>query len=434
MTDWIKEKYKPLLEDLSYREIVHTAVDAIITIDEKARILTVNPAVLSMFQYEEKELIGNNVKLIMPNPHREQHDQYINNYLNSGKKKIIGLGREVHGMRKDGSLFPCRLSVSQVVLDNGGRIFTGIIHDTTEVKHAKSELKALNQELEQRVNQRTQELENAVNQLLGMNKELEKEINHRIRIETKLKEREEQLEALLDNEKELNSLKSRFVSMASHEFKTPLSTVMSSASIIGKYQTTDDQSKRQKHVVRIKESVAHLNNILNDFLSLTRVEEGKIPLKLSQVNIKDETMTVIEELSGQCSMNQKLIFENQFNFDKVLMDRAIYRNILYNLVSNAIKYSQEDVKISIGQADSKIELIISDNGIGIPEADKKYLFTRFFRASNALNTKGTGLGLHIIQTYVEILKGSIHFESKENEGSSFFLYLPIVHDANFYNV
>ena len=392
--------------------IIDTAIDGIITIDDKGLIETINRAAANLFGYHQDEVIGNNVKMLMPSPYRSEHDMYINTYLKTKKPKIIGIGREVEGLTKSGKRFPFRLAVSEVIL-NDRIMFAGIVHDLTNIKHAEEELRLSNVRLEEKVEQRTNDIEKVVNKLLLANKKLESSQN--------------ELQKALEKEKELSELKSRFVSMASHEFRTPLSTVMSSASLISKYTKEDENNNRLKHVDRIKSAVDNLTGILNDFLSLSKLEENKVTVDKVQIDFEKLFLTVADEVKGILKEDQKI--EHHFNADEVLIqtDERILKNILFNLLSNAIKYSPKDSTISckaiFEHKALKIEII--DEGIGIPENEQKHLFDRFFRASNVENIQGTGLGLNIVKRYVNLLNGDITFESKEGKGTIFHVTVPI---------
>ena len=405
---------KSELKDLALRlkAIIDTAIDGIITIDERGKMEMINRAAASHFGYTEDELVGKNVSTLMPEPDRSRHDGYIENYRDTRKPRIIGIGREVVGRRKDGSTFPFRLAVSEVIL-NDRVIFTGIVHDLSDVKQAQIKLKTLNEELEDLVEKRTTELESVVNKLLQTNRLLE--------------EKEESLHQALSKERELSQLKSRFVSMASHEFRTPLATIMSSASLISKYTETDQNDKRAKHIERIKSSVANLTGILNDFLSLSKIEEGKVQVNLEHIDVFELCSEIEQALKGLLKPGQTIKHNSEPGLS-IHSDERIIKNIIFNLVSNAIKYSPEnsviECKIVIQDQVCMIEII--DQGIGIPETEQKFLFERFFRASNVENIQGTGLGLNIVKRYVSLLKGTIDFASIEGEGTSFKVYLPEV--------
>ncbi|MEL6845068.1 MAG: PAS domain S-box protein, partial [Bacteroidota bacterium] len=180
--------------------IIETAVDGIITISTEGIIETINPAAARLFGYTPEEVIGRNINILMPAPYHEQHDRYIQNYRSTGERKIIGIGREVKGRKKNGSTFPFYLSVSEVKL-NGRKIFTGIIHDLTQQKAAEAALKNHTDQLEKRVDARTKALNSAI-------KGLENEIKERTIVEQKLRETQEEIKAALAKEKELNELKS----------------------------------------------------------------------------------------------------------------------------------------------------------------------------------------------------------------------------------
>lgn len=533
--------------------IIQTATDGIISIDEHGIMEMVNPAAALLFGYAPAEMLGQNISMLMPKPHAHQHDGYIHHYLQTGQARIIGIGREVPAMRKDGTTFPIRLSISEVKLENR-RIFTGIVHDLSQQKAAEAALRRekeraqqyldiantiivvldqdgkvellnekgcqmleleegeavgqdwmelavpvasrsevavvfkalikgrnidyyenelisrsgkrhlvawhntvlsdergqvrgtlssgidisaqraaedriirLNADLEKRVEARTEELAQVVNQLLGINKQLKHEIAEREAAEAALRTNEEQLKAALEKEKELNELKSRFVSMASHEFRTPLSTILSSADLVEAYTQEAHQEKRLRHTRRIKASVANLTSILNDFLSLSRLEEGKLSTNFSTFQLEEIWKEVSEGVQGMLKKEQQLRVTGLEKLPELYTDRRMLQNILYNLLSNAIKYSAAGQPIDCRlQAEAgRLHIEIQDYGIGIPESEQQHLFTRFFRAHNVENIQGTGLGLNIVKGYVELMGGSIRFESKMGQGATFFVELPI---------
>ena len=408
------------------KAIFDAAVDGIIVINDRGIIEEMNDAACHLFKYDQSELIGRTISSLMPMEHGRQHDKYIQNYLAGYQPKIIGIGREVNGKKKDGEEFPFWLSVSEVKLEER-TIFTGFVHDLTEIKLAEKRLKSLNEELEKKVIERTYELENVVNQLLSLNKKLEAEISNKIKVQERLKEREMALEESLAKERELGELKSRFVSMASHEFRTPLSTILSSVSLIGKYTLAEQQMQRDKHIGKIKNSVTHLTGILNDFLSMNKLEEGKIKPHPEEFHGPDFFQDIIEELRAIAKPNQEVVLTTHFQNPCIETDHKILKNIVINLISNAIKYSEDGKKINceVTAKGDLLHIVVADNGMGIPEEDQKYLFDRFFRASNAINIEGTGLGLNIVKKYIEMLDGDISFQSKLYQGTTFSVRLPI---------
>jgi len=240
---------------------------------------------------------------------------------------------------------------------------------------------------------------------------------------TSQKNASQKLKASLLKEKEINEMKSNFVSMASHEFRTPLSTIMSSVSLINTYINKGKLEGTEKHIKRIKNSVNGLTSILNDFLSTDKLESRKVNPNLTTFNYSTFKTNITEELQALCKQGQTIISSINIENMEINSDQDIIKNILYNLVSNAIKYSEEGQEIIINSAIYENELVLEvlDFGIGIPQDEQKHLFNRFFRAKNTVNIKGTGLGLNIVQSYLDLLKGNITFDSKENIGTRFIV-------------
>ena len=407
------------------QSIIDTAIDGIIQISARGIIEDINQSALNLFEYKKIELLGQNVSTLMPSPDREQHDQYIRNYTETRVPKIIGIGREVHGKTKSGKIFPFRLAVSEVIL-NDRVIYTGIVHDLSAIHAAELAQKKLTDELEQRVIERTNELEKVVNKLLESNKLLKTEIHERKKVEDQLIDKEHLLKDALKKEIELNELKSRFLSMASHEFRTPLSTILSSASLISRYQEKDQEHKRVRHIERIKSAVTNLTGILNDFLSLGKLEEGKIRHTPAVLDFTTLVQEIKEDVEGLLQSGQQINTEVIGDVFPVVSDARIIKNILFNLLSNAIKYSinGESVLCRLNYSEQQVVIEIVDQGIGISVADQKHLFDRFFRASNVDTIQGTGLGLNIVLKYLELVQGSISFVSELDVGSTFTITIP----------
>lgn len=234
-----------------------------------------------------------------------------------------------------------------------------------------------------------------------------------------------QIEEALAKEKELNELKSRFVSMASHEFRTPLTTINSSAGLILRYEDEDGQERRAKHVSRIRNSVDKLTGLLNDILSLSKLEEGVVEIKQSEFSIKDLLEEIIEQMDIYAEGRVQLKSNFQGNA-LITSDKAIIRNILLNLISNAIKYSKDDGVVVINMScDDYLICQVTDNGCGIPLDEQARLFERFYRASNVTNIEGTGLGLNIVKRYSDLLDGDISFLSDPGTKTTFTLKIPI---------
>lgn len=239
------------------------------------------------------------------------------------------------------------------------------------------------------------------------------------------KEQELMLKDALIKERELGNMKSRFVSMASHEFRTPLSAIQTSTDIIGMHIRKNDTANCEKHILRIGTSVKHLTDILNDFLSLDKLENGEIKITKIKINVKKLIAEMIREIELLLKKGQAIEYIFDGNTESKI-DPKILRSILLNLLSNASKYSAEGSKIELKVlvTVNQIKITVKDYGIGIPTEEQEKIFTRLFRAKNAEMVEGTGLGLNILKKYVELLSGNISFTSKENAGSTFEVKIP----------
>lgn len=384
--------------------VVQNAIDGIISIDEMGIIESINPSACKLFGYLPEEALGRNVSMLMPPPDSLQHDHYLQRYKTTHQRRIIGIGREVNGLRRDGSKFPLLLGVSEVVTSEK-TFYVGFIHDLTHQKQVEERLKDYAVHLEELVEIRTESL------------------NHTI---TELEQAKEQISESLENEKELNKLKSRFLSMASHEFRTPLSTVQLSASLIEKYAEPFGIHEIGKHVGKIKSAVAGLTIILNDFLQLERLESGKVQAAFTTFDLSELASEITEEMQFLIKDGQKINFRHTGE-KMVSLDKNLLKNSIVNLITNAVKYSGENASIDFRTeiAPDVCRITVKDNGIGIPDDDQKYLFEPFFRAHNTGSIPGTGLGLNIVARHVSLMNGRIDFESKNAEGTLFTLSFPL---------
>lgn len=244
---------------------------------------------------------------------------------------------------------------------------------------------------------------------------------------SKQKEVEFSIQNALKQEQELNELKSRFISLASHEFRTPLSAILTSAILIGKRNGPDEQEKREKYLTQIERNVQNLTIILNDFLSLGKLDEGKVTAIKERFDLIAFVKRLIKENNINLKKKQSLNFNSPLEEISVNMDAKLLNHVLNNLLSNASKYSSETslIDFTIEKKNENVILQIRDDGIGIPVDDQKYLFERFFRTKNATNIEGTGLGLNIVKQYTTLMGGTVTFQSIENEGTTFWVELPM---------
>ena len=397
--------------------LFENATEGIILTDRSAKIVLVNPAAEKMFGYSSNELIGQTIETLIPQRLHAKHVDLRDGFYHKPSNRSMGTGRDLFARRKDDSEFPVEVSLSHYQQKNETFVIAFVVDITTR------------KEIEKNVLKQKLELEKISNDIRKLNADLEGKVEERTLILKealqKLEESQIELNESLDKEKLLNEIKSRFVSMASHEFRTPLSTILSSATLVSKYPSTEEFDKREKHIRRIRDSVNHMNELLEDFLSLGKLEEGKVGITISTFNVNEFNDEIVEEMHTQLKAGQEIIVEftgeNGFTTDKRML-----KNILLNLLSNAIKFSGEGKKIFLTTENMRdqLNIIVNDEGVGIPEEDQPHLFGTFYRAKNASNIQGTGLGLAIIKRYANLLGGSVEIKSRLNEGTMANVRLP----------
>jgi len=370
-----------------YEALFNNAAIGIITVNVAGAIVLINEFALKQFGYERDEVMGKKIEILIPSRYKNKHEKHRNDFSqNNPHSRPMGTGMDLFAVRKDGHEFPVEVSLS-TYKNNEGQFAIAFVSDISIRKESENALVQLNAELERKVAERTQSLSEA-----------------------------------LEKEKELNELKSRFVSMASHEFRTPLSTILSSAYLLTRYQQTEEQPKRDRHIQRIVSSVNMLNDILNDFLSVGKIEEGKIQVRMSDIDVRETVSAIINELVTIIKPGQQINYNHKGNANFVL-DPGLLKHIVMNLVSNAIKFSPEQAHIDVATtvAGGQLMLEVQDAGLGISPEDQQHLFERFFRGSNVTNIQGTGLGLHIVSKYTELMNGEISCVSELNKGTKFIL-------------
>jgi PAS domain S-box-containing protein len=409
----------------SFQVIFQTSNEGIIVVDSKGVIQLANPTSERMFGYEAGGLKGISIDQLVPTNIRDGHAKMREGYHANPSPRTMGTGRDLKGRKKDGKELPIEVSLSHTVIDGRLQVVAFIIDISKRIKiqeklkRSEAQLITYATELESRVKRRTEDLDATIKKLEFTNNRLQSEIEER-------EKAEKAAVKALGRERELNELKSRFVSTASHEFRTPLSSILSSASLIDKYISMDVPVKAQKHIRKIKSSVKNLTDILNDFLSLGKLEEGKVELDVVTVNLYYFIPEVISEIEGILKKGQSIELDLPNETTVIRTDEKLLKNILFNLLSNASKYSPEEsiIRVITRLKDKFLHLSIVDQGIGIPADEQHHLFDRFFRAKNATNIQGTGLGLNIVRKYVELLDGEITFESELSKGTAFHIRIP----------
>jgi PAS domain S-box-containing protein len=393
------------------------ATEGIILTDHKGCIMLMNPAAEKMFGYKSNELAGLPIEKLIPDRFKTKHVTQRTAFCEKPSNRAMGQGRELYGKRKDGTELPVEVSLSHYY--NDGELF--VIAFLVDITHRK--------EIEKNLLNKQRELEKVTNDIRKLNTELELRVDERTHILKealqKLEQSQHELNEALDKERQLNEIKSRFVSMASHEFRTPLSAVLSSASLLSKYTKTEEQDKRDRHITRIKESVKHLNDILEDFLSLGRLDEGRVAADPSEFNMREMIDETLADLKLLLKPGQT--FKTIFTANEILCaDKKLLKNILINLLSNAIKFSGENspIELEASMQNGQAVITITDHGIGISPEDQQHLFSSFFRGTNATNIQGTGLGLHIVKRYIDLMNGTVHLQSEPGKGTSVTITFP----------
>ncbi|GAB4091513.1 PAS domain-containing sensor histidine kinase [Flaviaesturariibacter terrae] len=414
---------KGLIRDMQFDKshmtsLFENATEGIFLTNRQGEIILMNPAAERIFGYDRGELVGKPVETLLPKKYRAGHVQLRDGFHEQPSNRRMGSGRDLNGQRRDGSTFPVEVSLSAYKQGNEQYVIAFIV----DITHRK--------EIETSMLLQQQQLEQVSNDMRRLNAELEGKVEERTVILKEALQRLEQSQAelseALDKERQLNEIKSRFVSMASHEFRTPLSAVLSSASLLAKYTTTEQQPNRDKHINRIRDSVKHLNDLLEDFLSLGKLDEGKVGAQPVHFNIREAVVDILDDVRGLVRPGQEIHFEHD-GPEEVFNDKKLLRNILVNLVSNALKFSEENGHVWIRSHVRGDEALVSveDRGIGISEEDQQHLFSSFFRGKNATNIQGTGLGLHIVKRYADLMGGTIKLQSRLGEGTTLTLRVPV---------
>lgn len=359
-------------DDARYRILAETASDSIISVDQTSTILFANRSTEKIFGYSVEELLGNDLTILMPEYLRNLHNAGMAKHVETGEKHISWEAVELPGLHKNGKEISLEVSFGKFV-ENGNHIFTGIIRDITERKHA-----------------------------------------------------EEQVRRAFEKEKELSEMKTMFITTASHEFRTPISAIVSSAEILEHYGYKITDEKKALHLQRIQDSAKNIVNLLEDILLFNKAEAGKLPFNPAEVSITALCENIVDNVRLEFSSTHHISFKNNASNLTALADKKLLCSVLENLLFNAIKFSpvNGDVRLELFQNNDKITFIVSDNGIGIPPEDIEQIFEPFSRGKNADNIQGSGLGLSIVRRSVELHDGSVEIASTVGEGTTITVAIP----------
>ncbi|MHB1186989.1 sensor histidine kinase [Thiobacillus sp.] len=347
--------------------IVETAVDAIITIDERGTIDSFNPAAERLFGYARDEVLGKNISHLMPAPYREAHDGYLEHYLATGEKRIIGLGREVVAQRKDGTTFPIELSVSEMQVGNR-RMFTGLVHDITQRKQAEERQALLIRELE------------------SANEELK-----------------------------------NFAYVVSHDLKAPLRAIGSLADWISTDQSAKLDDDGKEHLRLLIQRTRRMDSLIDGILQYSRV--GRVREAVVEADVNE----IVKEALAMLAPPQHIHVEVAPDLPTVRAERTRILQVFQNLLSNAIKYLDKPeglIRVDCVGHDQEWEFSVSDNGPGIETRHFKRIFQLFQTLAPKDRVESTGVGLSLVKKIVEMYGGRVWIESQPGAGSTFFFTLP----------
>ena len=402
-----------------YKICFDSLIEGLCIANDAGEIVMNNSACEEIFGYEPGELTGKSIDILIPEPHRNVHHYHFESYFLHPRKFKKGKGREFLGRHKNGEILDLEIGLN--FFEYGGKRYAkALISEISTRKKKVSEIKESNRRLESEVDRRTQLLTQAVSDLEKANFLLKEEVEERIRAE-------ENAKRAFEKEKELSQMQAKFLSMVSHEFKTPLSGILTSASLVEKYNEKSPNERISNHVATIKNLVLQLNDILDDFLFLENSESGRYQFSSSSFMICDLIRKIVSDAAALMKPGQKFDIIACKKPVPVVQDRKVVDIILRNIIYNSIKYSPANSTIHIKvRINDGVHIEIRDEGIGIPEEAKEHIFDRFYRAKNVLHIQGTGIGLNIVRRHLRSMNGSIEVRSQENEGTTVCLSLPVL--------
>ncbi len=382
MNEKVKERAIAEASDRQSATIMENMVDAVITIDDNGKVLAFNSASERLFSYTRDEVVGRNVSKLMPEPYKSEHDDYVSNYLQTGNKKIIGMGREVVGLRKNGSTFPMELAVSEMWMpDSKGQ------------------------------NRKT---------FVGSCKNIEER-----------KQNEEKIVKAREEAEKANRAKSEFLARMSHELRTPLNAILGFSQLeMMRFQSRGDEEAeiQSRNIKMIYDSGNHLLELVNEVLDLSRIESGIMSFSkeaIDVVSLLSEVYSQTVPLGAGNSVSVELEIPRDIEKVFVYADRTRLKQVVLNLVSNGIKYNREKgetVTSLLITSDGRVRMSVKDQGRGIAANQIHKLFKPFERlGAEGTEVEGTGIGLSIAKQLTEDMGGVLGYQTVENEGSLFYV-------------
>jgi len=474
--------------EAQHRKMIDSSLDAAVSMDQDGMIIEWNRSAERMFGWSSLDVIGRRLSdIIIPAAMRERHEAGLKRYLAQGTGSVVNNRVEVSALHRDGHEFPVELSVWPMHI--GERVF--FRENERRVKQSEERYRVVienvaegilvvqaglivfvNPRTERLVGKTLEELRqqhfasliypedrelvidrytrrvrgekieshysfrifNAVGEVIWV--ELSAEMIEwegkpaTVSFITDITERhrlEESLRQNLERERELNSLKSRFVSMTSHEFRTPLTAILSSMELIKHYSHKLSESERDEVIASVEGAVQHMTRMLDDVLLIGKAEAGRLEFKPAPVRLADFCARAVESTRA-IAHQREIVFEAHEADVSVMLDKRLMQQVLENLLSNAIKYSPDGgrIRLAVGARDEILEIVVEDAGIGLPAQDVPHLFESFYRASNVGSISGTGLGLAIVKSAVELHSGTIAVDSEVGRGTKITVTLPRV--------
>ena len=365
--------YSRSLEDREQRlrALVATAVDGVMIIDSGGRVQEYNPACERLFGYRADEVVGRNVKMLMPDPHRQEHDQYLLRYRTTGVKRVIGVGREVEGQRKDGTTFPMELSVGEA-RPGGEQVFVGIIRDISARKSAEQSLRVAKEQAES-----------------------------------------------------ASQAKSLFLANMSHEIRTPMNAVLGYTQLIETDSELPEKYRRPMKAIRVAGN--HLISLIDDILDISKIEAGAMELNLRDFDLGDLMEEISELFAMRCEQKGLLwTTEARIGERAVRGDDRKLRQVLINLLGNAVKFTDRGhIRLKAEQRDRRYAFDVEDTGPGMSGEARERIFEPFQQAEEGSDKGGTGLGLAITKRQIELMGGTLTLDSRPGEGSCFSFTLEL---------
>ncbi len=357
-----------------FRDLLESAPDAMVIVNQAGKIVLVNAQAQTLFGYSDDEMVGESIELLMPHRYQRGHLHSRDDYFEHPHVRPLDSGLQLYGLHKNGREFPVEISLSPLRTEIG-LLVSSTIRDITKRIHTETELRKA-----------------------------------------------------LEKERQLNELKTHFVTMVSHEFRTPLSGIHASAELIQHYSDRMTKERADQHLAQIQEGVQQLTFMLDEILTLSKAQSVGLEFNPVPVDLDNLCQAIAASMQLNTDQHRIVLKISGELSQQVYADPKLLGQAITNLLNNAIKYSPEggDIHFSVACSASEITITVADEGIGIPEADQKYLFELFRRGTNVQNYPGTGLGLAIVRETLRAHQGSVTLKSQLGQGSVFTLTIPLM--------